>query len=124
VPDGLLLLDCRAKHWMLPAIPAQAYGADGTCWTLDLGDGVILPTHQRVAGSYQTARIADATEAAGAVPALDGLHLVQAAGDPEPGDAYCFLHAQGQVHRVEPREVLGDDWDQALADAADRMAFD
>jgi hypothetical protein len=30
----------------------------------------------------------------------------------------------GQTHRVEPREVLADDWDQALADAADRMAFD
>jgi hypothetical protein len=120
---ALLMLDCQTRRWVRPLVPAQACGRDGACWTLDLGDTAVPPARQRVAGSFQTRAACDLFDAAATVPRLDGLHIVQAGGGAN-WTVYAFLHNEGETSVVPPDDMLVDDWDQALLDAADRLNFD
>jgi hypothetical protein len=118
------MLDCQTRRWVRPLVPAQACGREGACWTLDLGDAPPPPPgRQRVAGSFQTRAARDLFAAAATVPRLDGVHIVQAGGGSE-WTIYSFLHLDGETSVVPPDDMMVDDWDQALQEAADRMSFD
>lgn len=122
---ALLLLDCEQRRWVQPLVPAQACGRDGAAWTLDPGNAPRPHVHRRVAGSFQTRDADDLFDAAGSVPQLDGLHLVQALMGKAPiSVVFMFLHAEGETNIVAPDNVMHDDWDEALIEAAGRMTID
>jgi hypothetical protein len=121
----LLMLDTGLRRWtyLLPAQRCSRYVAR---WDVaedrSLGG---LPEQLLLAGSFQSAPPGHLAEAMYLPPPFDGIHLVNRRGaSGRAGEAWSFVRREGELYVGDPAALIGDDIDQALADAAERIRLD
>jgi hypothetical protein len=100
---------CEARRTVITSAPA-----------VDVPFGCV------VAGSSQSAVLAEPAEASWLVPSFDGVHVVDdvRVDDGEEPASHCFVRAGGVLHPVGAEAVISDDWVAALRQHADRMTFE
>jgi hypothetical protein len=117
----VLLLNVRTREWTA-AIPSQRCSKSASCWSAALADFPSFPPETILAGSFQTRLLGGGEEPADCPPPHDGIHLVQQAGpEPIPQPVWCLARAGGRTFDVKPHDVLFDDIDAALQQAAPRL---
>jgi hypothetical protein len=119
----VLVLDRLSRRWS-PLIPTQVASGRAVRLALAASDLAHLPAHVLLAGSYQTRGAGDVFDAAAAVPAFGGVHVVeQGRGGRRPDASLLFLRidATADAALADPAVILVDDVDQALREAFGRL---
>ena len=116
-----LMLDSSTRHW-LTAIPTQRCHRRYVRWQPQAGLFPRLPRHVWLAGSYQTAVVRDVFAAADAVPALDGIHIIENFQQAQIVQSWIFLRFNGgEAMLADPADILVDDLDVAITQNAERL---
>jgi hypothetical protein len=120
-----LLLDTTLRRWTF-AIPAQRCSRYVARWD-GPADNYLpsMPAHLLIAGSFQSAPPGHITDAMYLPPHFDGVHLVaQRRSGRRPRRGWVFVRREQELSLGDPAVLIGDDIDQALRDAADRIQLD
>jgi hypothetical protein len=121
----LLTLDPRQRRWTRAVVPSQRCEVRRSAIHVDAAGTSDVPAGCVVAGSSQSAVLAEPAEASWLVPAFDGLHVVDdLAGSEGDTSSHCFVRAGGVLFPVGPEAVVFDDWVAALRQHADRLTFE
>lgn len=120
-----LVLDTSMRRWSF-AIPAQRCSRYVARWDGPADQYLSgLPAHVRLAGSFQSAPPGHITDAMYLPPKFDGIHLVaQRRSGRRPRRGWVFVRREQELWLGDPAALIGDDVDQALRDAADRVRLE
>jgi hypothetical protein len=120
-----LMLDTSMRRWSF-SIPAQRCSRYVARWNGPADHYLsTMPAHVRLAGSFQSAPPGHITDAMYLPPHFDGIHLVaQRRSGRRPRRGWVFVRQEQELGLGDPAALIGDDVDQALRDAADRVRLD
>lgn len=113
---ALLLVDCCSGHWTL-RLPHQRCGTERADWSTSHDDFKDLPDSIRVGGVFQT--VAGATVRQECLPVEDGFHFILSVISYAPMTA-MVRHSAG-IERVEPIQIVTNDWEQTIDAAMPRL---
>lgn len=117
---ALLMLDASGQKWVRPELPTQRCGVDGVAWNLKPDDLAGRPPEVLIGGSYQVAASCTFDEVVSRLPAMDGLHIVNAFAG-EARRLFTFISISGEPRLAEMDTVVVDDWAAVLDAHADRL---
>lgn len=120
-----LVLDTALRRWTF-AIPAQRCSRYVSRWDGPADRSLpSLPDRLLLAGSFQSAPPGHITDAMYLPPHYDGIHLVaQRRSGHQRRRGWVFIRCDHELSLGDPAVLIGDDIDQALRDAADRVRLD
>lgn len=121
----LLTLDPRQRRWTRAIVPSQRCDPRRSVIHVDAASTSELPAGCVVAGSSQSAVLAEPADASALIPTFDGLHVVDdLSADPDDLASHCFVRADGLLFPISAEAVIFDDWVAALRQHADRLTFE
>ena len=118
----LLILDCENGSWLRPRIPKQICEAGKSRWTTALETP--LCARQRVAGSFQTMSLTESSPGLEAIPLFDGVHILQSRQSDSQPMVRGYVRFQNEIQPLHLHQMIVDDWEQAMAEARERMILD
>jgi len=117
----LLVRDCQAERWVV-IIPRQRVTKDSASWHPAKRDFPWLTPTSVVLGSFQIRRLEPGEDPIDTLPFNDGLHFVVNAKE-RPYVTQSYVRIDGTPRLVQPHEIIVDDLQQMLDDAAGRIQY-